>query len=133
MGIGIFWDEQDDSILYMEFVGKWSWVEYRRACDELMAVIAEVDYRIDIILDMRKAAAAPMDSDNDALRESLETSPYNLGLMIAVGADQFTRMIIGLMQKMIPIIQRKVVMVSSYDEAENVLMASRATTTPAYR
>ncbi|GAB4515498.1 MAG: hypothetical protein OHK0046_19120 [Anaerolineae bacterium] len=123
MGIHVSWDEED--IIWLDFVGKWTWLDYRYASDDIIKMVKTVRHRVYIIADMRRAAPAPKDSDNQTVRDSLEMAPANHGLVIFLGADRFTQMIIGIMQKFIPIVHRKIKMAQTLEEAQAIVFQER--------
>lgn len=126
MGICVRHDAQDSSVVWLVVQGKWTWRDYRQAINEVYAIVEKVTHRVDVIVDLSEAASTPLESDNQALRDTFEKAPVNYGLMVFVDCDHFTQMIIAIMQKYIPVLQRKIILTDSLANAQSIINIQRA-------
>lgn len=126
MGIQFAWDNHHPDILWFEVVGMWTWMECRDLASDLFTYLRTENRHIDCIIDMHHAGAIPSGHDDPCVRRTLEDAPGYLGLLVIVGADRFTCMMISLMQQNSPVIQRKVIVVDSWDDAYRVILSRRA-------
>lgn len=123
MGIHVSWDEHD--IIWMDFVGKWTWLDYRYASEDAIAMMSRVNHRVYIVADFSRAAPAPMDSDNQTVRDAVESAPANHAFTLFLGADRYTQMIVSIMQKFIPILHTKIKMVDTLEAAQVLVYRDR--------
>lgn len=128
MGINHYWDEQDPSLLYFEVVGAWTWLECRQVADDLFGFLRDEKRHVDCVVDMRHAGAIPNGNDDQCMRRTLDNAPSTLGLVVLVGADRFTRMVLSIMQKHSPIIERKILLADSFQDAHHTIAAHRTLT-----
>ena len=126
MSINVCVDEDDTTLIKMEFRGTWTWPAYKRATQEVFDIAESVGQRIDVIVDLTEASTAPIESDNHALRDTFENAPGNYGMMVIIDADQFTTMIISMMQKFIPVLQRKIILTDTIPNAQSIINLQRA-------
>lgn len=84
MPILVEWDDADETIIKIEFSGKWTWEEFFEANQQASAMMAEKPYRMDIIANMRPGK---METAGPALynaRQALAKYPENFHLLVVV-------------------------------------------------
>ena len=89
MSLPVAWDNQAQTVLRIDLAGQWGWKEYDAAIDEAYAMIREVDYTVDVIIDLSDCAAFPQIQSLRHFQRMLTQKPDNLGMMIASGGDPF--------------------------------------------
>ncbi len=125
MGIIVGWDDDNQSIIWMEFVGKWSWYDFSCANREAASMMRSVGHRVDIVADFRQAGSTPVNNDNQALRDAVELMSHNHGMTVFLGVDRFTELMISIMQSYIPRMKTKIQMANTLDDAGNLIFSSR--------
>ncbi len=90
MSIMVDWDNPERTILRFVYHGKWTLDEFHASCNRSDAMMAEVDYKVHIILDMRHSNLLP-EGFIRVLRGMPKRSHPNTGTIVLVGANLFIR------------------------------------------
>lgn len=90
MGISVFWDNEDHSIICQSFVGTWTWIEYDDSITQIFEMIRAENHVVHIIADIRHTAPQLNGPAWKSYTRALRNMPVNTGLLIACGKGYFT-------------------------------------------
>ena len=101
MAISVEWGNEEHTIVYWVFNGKWTWEEFSDAQRESNQLLATVDHIVDIIGNLKRGPNLPPNALS-AYQGLLEHSAENLGLIVLVGSSNFVKALVGIFSRMIP-------------------------------
>jgi hypothetical protein len=84
MGVTVRWYNDEKTIIYYEFTGKWTWAEFEPAYTETLRLMDSVDYKTDFILNMIPAEHIPAGAIQ-RLKRAADYNHPNMGLAVYVG------------------------------------------------
>ncbi|MBX3061353.1 MAG: hypothetical protein KF726_00155 [Anaerolineae bacterium] len=90
MGISVFWDNDDHSIICQSFVGTWTWAEYDITISQIFEMIRAENHTVHIIADIRHSAPQLNGPAWKSYTRALRNMPTNTGLLVACGKGYFT-------------------------------------------
>jgi len=125
MGIRTSWDNENKTILRIEYEGSWTWEDFHKAHDEGNELIKSVSHRVAVIIDVSKSRLIPSGALSRG-KHVTENKPANQGMTAVVGANGFIQGLYDLFRK----VYRKdfnLIYVSSLEEARARLLEQRAT------
>jgi len=99
MGITITWDNEDRTILRLDFAGMWSWEEYDEAVDSAYIMIAQSGHKVDIITNLSRDTILPTDESLRHFQRALRQMPSNVGLTVTSGGNSFSRKVFSSFQR----------------------------------
>jgi hypothetical protein len=59
MTVNVSWDDDDETIARMDFIGEWTWDEVHQAARQMRAMVDEIDYDFNFIIDVSQGIGAP--------------------------------------------------------------------------
>ena len=86
MGIGVVWDDEQQSIIRWDFEANWDWSEFREAFEISLEMASGVEYRIDIIPYTANTEYMPPGALSQFKRIS-DNVPDNTHLIVITGGD----------------------------------------------
>jgi len=127
MSIAVNWYNDDKTIIYWKFAGKWDWNEYAEAQDVSNAMLDTVDHTVDVIGNVQESPSLPANALS-VYRSNLSSAHPNTGLIVLVGASMFVEQMVRLLKQMF----RNKVAGTNFefaksDEEALALIASRST------
>jgi len=89
----MYWDDSTQGILHIDIQGAWTWHDYDEINTVAIAMMASVDYRVDVIAELTQAGSVPKNSLDSAQRvkRMREMRPLNYGMTVNVGTDVIAR------------------------------------------
>lgn len=84
MGITIGWDDQ---VVWLKFVGEWSWEEYDQAIDDVCVILGDTECPINLVFNLLCGPDMPLNYVFSHLQRSLQVLPRNIDLLLIVGAS----------------------------------------------
>lgn len=101
MGISVRWFDQTN--LYYEFVGKWTWEELYTAAAEGMRMAARSRHIGCVVIDMRQSQYVPvLTAEHLARVAGFSGGEYAPSSMIFLGAGHFVRLMFNIFQRIHP-------------------------------
>lgn len=86
MPVTVFWDNEEQTIIRMEFDGQWTWDDVHEAVGTINQMTDSVDHIVDGLIDMRKAVGVPPGAMAHA-RSLIRQRHERTGINIIVGAS----------------------------------------------
>lgn len=126
MPYSLQWDDPEETIMYLELIGKWTWEEFFKATEHIVEAFNQKPYRCDIICNARTGtmtSVAPVLHNGQQIIRSL---PENFGIIVAI-TDSLTTMLVNTFKRFNPELGEKVVSVTSHWQATNVIIQRRET------
>jgi hypothetical protein len=93
------WDNPEQTVIRMDFVGRWTWDEFFAANSQLMRLFASVPHIVDILVDNTQNQLLLPEGTMARARKVFGDAPPNRGFMVIVGANALVRMFFPLYQK----------------------------------
>lgn len=97
MGIRVDWDSQDKAIIKYTFNGYWTWQEMHDAVRHVYAIMATVEHKVDIIVDMTESSFVPKDAIANAHQLAVSVLPNDnySGITVFVGMNTLVRTLLN--------------------------------------
>jgi hypothetical protein len=94
MGIELYWDNDEQTVMLCEFDKHWTWEEMFQTLDTIKKVTDKRDYEIGAIIDVSRGINIPGGSlfsaeTRDKARQMLKMGEDGKGPMVIVGAGSF--------------------------------------------
>lgn len=123
MGIELYWDNDDETVMLMEFDGVWTWDDLYAALDKVKKVTDKSPVVLGAILDVRRGARFPGGSPfTGEAREHgqrvLQMGEGDSGPIVVVGAGGFLRTMFKALAALDPDRLRAIRFVDTMAEAE---------------
>lgn len=130
MSITVRWDNEDEKhIIRWEFPESWVWDDFYGALQSSRALMREVKYVVDFLVDMSKAETLPKNVLTQT-QVTMQTSPLNVGVVVVVGVNPLVRAAFNsfmrLYKNRIQSSSRDIVMVSIEHKAYEIIAEHRA-------
>jgi hypothetical protein len=87
MSVTVRWDNEDHTVLRLDFEAPWTWAEQQQAIDQAKPMAESVSWTVDIICDLHNGPEFPLGFPMKYLRRTAEMVPNNAGITIVVGAS----------------------------------------------
>jgi hypothetical protein len=78
------WFDETRTIIYVEYIGQWTWQEWKPIQAQLIKMMSSVDYKVDYIINMTNSSYPPP-GVLYRWNEFMIISPGNLGVVVFVG------------------------------------------------
>jgi hypothetical protein len=98
VSIRAVWDNDEKTIVRHIYEGRWTLEEYYNLIGEHRIMLKEVDHIVDIINDLRAAGPVPGGMAT-AIRYAARSAPPNEGINVIVGANEYVKALIDLVNK----------------------------------
>jgi hypothetical protein len=90
MGIAVYWDNVEQTILCQSFVGGWTWEEYDRMVNQTYITIRSMNHTVHVIADIRFTAPQMNGPSWPSYSRAMRMIPTNMGLAITAGTGYFS-------------------------------------------
>jgi hypothetical protein len=125
MGIRAVWDNDEKTIVRHVYEGRWMLEDYYNLIGEHRIMLNDVDHTVDIINDLRAAGPVPGGLAT-AIRYAARSAPANEGINVIVGANEYVKALIDLVNKTTGADVTQVNHVATLEEAYALIAAHRA-------
>ncbi|NDJ59829.1 MAG: hypothetical protein GYB67_01820 [Chloroflexi bacterium] len=93
MGIELYWDNDEQTVMLCEIAGAWTWDEMFATFDNIEKVTARLDHNVDAIIDVRDGATVPGGSiftptTFQNAKAMLKRGENGTGAVVIVGANR---------------------------------------------
>lgn len=121
MPIKVAWVDDQKKTLIFAYEGQWDLADFYQVTDEGNHLMDQVDYPVNMILDVRRSKTIPNGFMNAISNTARKLHP-NTGTMVMVGINPFARAFIGLYHKIHPnqAVEKPIHFAGSYDEAHKL-------------
>ena len=125
MTIRIGWGDEDQSYLYIQVIGKWTWEDYYETVDAGRRLTRELHRdHIPSIVNLSDSQNIP-ENPLPHLRRLLQ-NPYPMqGIIVMVDTPPFIRALMPAVQPLIRMQQQRIVMADSLEEALEIIEEQR--------
>lgn len=86
MTVNVCWDDEDKTIARMDFIGEWTWEEVRQAVTQMRAMMGEVTYNFNFIIDVSEGIGAPSPFLSQLRNVMQNSNPY-MGITVLMGLN----------------------------------------------
>ncbi|MDX1992887.1 MAG: hypothetical protein SF029_10875 [bacterium] len=125
MGIRIYPDENDPTIVRWDIEGRWTWDDYHHARTDSDRIGQGVE-RFDIVCDMRRAGPVPVSPATLHIKHGLDNALPAWGICVLVGPDAFVRVMVSLVQRVLPKARNTFFLADSVEQAHEIISRARA-------
>lgn len=81
MSISVDWHDDQKTAIYMQYHQGWTWDDFDAAVNQINIMAAQMNYRVDLIIDPRDAPNPPDIHVLSHFRKAASTRPHNSGMM----------------------------------------------------
>jgi hypothetical protein len=106
MAISLEWFDEAHNIIYISYVGHWTWQEWQIVHPELIKMMVSVDHKVDFIVNLTNSSYPPPGALY-RLNEFVASSPNNLGVVVFVGMMRFMKAIVKTFWTVFPDLARR--------------------------
>lgn len=124
MGISVNWLDENRSIVLWEVEGKWTWDDYRQAQSHADALVRDIAYKVDVILDFTENRSLPFNILSQ-MRFERPQQPEKRGRVVIVGASPFVIKMMDLLYTVNPNLGDRFFTAATLDEARRRLTEAR--------
>jgi hypothetical protein len=90
MSITVEWDNDAKTVIRFTYVGQWDLKQFYDTTEQSNALMASVDHKVDVILDVRKSSLIPKNFVSTMRTIRFKTHPHT-GSLVLVGGNMFMR------------------------------------------
>lgn len=101
MTITVDWHDDARTIVRWVFPAHWTWEDYNEAQVASNALLASVDYTVDIIGDLTVSSSLPP-AALTGYKNTLRRSPSNTGLIVLVKSNFFVKAMVETLKTLVP-------------------------------
>ncbi len=131
MPITVQWDNDQKTTIRYEFAGRWTWEQLFAANDERDAMMKTVDYRVDLIADLRNTMVVPPGAASQFKR--IAQARAGTGVTVVVGANRFMQIMLDVFKLVQRQSESALATAGSLEEARALLARRRADRTGSNR
>jgi hypothetical protein len=88
MSVRVRWYNVEQTIIYYQFTGIWTWEEFAAAFKEVAVMMQPLDYKVDFIIDMRHCNFLPAGTLGK-MRSLAQVPSEQRGITVLVGLKPF--------------------------------------------
>jgi len=125
MGVSMWWDEADSTLLHAKLTKPWTWEDYLKRIDEAIAAIKTRKDTIDAIVEIDSAGSLSSGSIVGQLTKTLKILPENMGTIVVIIHNDFLKAINRLLIRISARAQALVVLADTLEEANSVITERR--------
>ena len=126
MGIHLKWYDDQQTIIYWRFAGRWTVDDLQAALQQQQALTEGAPHRYDLIANVEGAGLIPVNLMR-FIRQLRDISQTGAVLQIVVGTDAYLRVFWEYISSMLPERWRQVVFLDSCEDAVKFIERDRAT------
>jgi hypothetical protein len=124
MPVRVYWEDEPQTIVRYDFDGPWTWDDLYPAYYQAIQMERSVEYRVDVILDLRHSGRMPANVLLH-IKNISEKQPPNLGLSVFVTTNTFMHSLYQTGIRFYNKIGYYFRMVKTLDEAHSMIAQSR--------
>ncbi len=116
MAISVAWDNNEQTIIRFDFVGKWNWYGYEMAVGEAFGMTESVSHGVDFIFNMQNGEALP-EGATFYLKRTLEVAPNGYTAIVIAHADAGTEATVAMFCRIYKQLSDRLAAVRTLDKA----------------
>lgn len=89
MGITVGWDHEEKKVIRWDFDRNWRWDDFQRAVDQSVVMSNEIDYPVDIIVNLTETPFFPPGSIVSNVKRGMLAATQRNGKVILTGGNAF--------------------------------------------
>ncbi len=125
MPITVNWFNEEKTILRYYFEGDWTWADMDAAIARANALLASVDHRVDVLIDIRASQWMPSDGALSYLRRATLNAADNWGMGVFVGLSPLMQATLGIFARVYRTLGARYAAASSVAEAVSIIERER--------
>lgn len=125
MGAEIFWDDEEHTIVRIDYAGHWVWDDFVHATEVSTEMMRSVGGRADLIENMKPGVLPVSGSAVVHGRNALRTFPENMGVVVVV-TNPYVRAMATLVVQLNAQYRNKVVLTDTLEQARSMILELRA-------
>jgi hypothetical protein len=123
MGISVYWQDHQHTVLCQSFVGTWDWDEYNASIDLMYSMIKQVTHTVHLVADVRYTAPQGHGPAWKPFSRALRRLPANTGLIITCGKGYFVTVFFLQLARTFPQLAPRVKQVFTMEEVDALIGA----------
>jgi hypothetical protein len=127
MAISVAWDNEEKTILRLDFAGKWNWYGYEMAVGEAFGMMESVNHGVDFIFNMQTGEALP-EGATFYIKRTLELAPNGYTAIVIAHADASTEATVALFCRIYKKLGDRLAAARTLDKARALFNAPAAPT-----
>ena len=121
MGVTVAWDDTDQTAVCMTFAAPWDWAEHDRAVVQVHALLEQVNWPVDVILNLLHGPALPIGRPFVHLGKAIALLRSRIRYLIVIGGDTSSRNILSMFFGIFFPVGHQLFLVNSRDAVQAVL------------
>jgi hypothetical protein len=118
--IEVQWDNEDHTVVMLEFKGALTWREYDEGVDKTYALMRTVDHKVDVISYMHPSVRLPKGDAVSHIKRAFTVRPPNMRKGLLIGNDLFGEAVVRALIKVKGLLQTYIA-VESVDAARAMI------------
>ena len=98
MAINVTWANEAHNTILVKYERLWTWSDFAAAKVQIDTLLNSVTYTVDIISDSQQSGGLPAGNALNAMANSFQSAPDNIGLVVVVGANPFFKSLLQILQ-----------------------------------
>jgi hypothetical protein len=123
MGVSVYWDDAEQTVMCLSFVGAWTWDEFDAEITKLYITVRSVSHPVHILVDIRYTAPQTSGPAWKSLSRALRMLPENTGLVLLCGVGYFTAAFFIQLAGMFPKMSSRLKQITTLSEAYPLIEA----------
>ncbi|MBN2472282.1 MAG: hypothetical protein JXN59_16275 [Anaerolineae bacterium] len=120
MPITISWDTEEKKAIRYDFVGEWTWPEFREAVQQTFALMDTVPHTVASIGNFTESGSLPSGAIFE-LKQVLSNTPPNSGVVVITRGSMFVNTIIQVFTKAYKDLGKKIAVTDTLEEAREIV------------
>ena len=116
MKVNVSWDNDKKNVIRFEYEPMWTWEDFRWASDISDEMMESVDHIVELIIYFRDGVTLPPSAVKN-FKEALERAPKNSGMVVVVGGNMLTDMVLANVTKVFKSLSNRLIVANSLEEA----------------
>jgi hypothetical protein len=116
MSITVSWDNEEKTIARYTFSGKWTWLEFQTAVNQIHTMVRSVPNKVDYLAELQHSEV-PVGNALFHIRRAIKAAPKNSGLLVVSGGSSFVSAIFSVIARFTAYVR----VAPSLDEARAII------------
>lgn len=126
MSVHASWYTDDQTIIHIQFMGKWQWADFHTAFNQSRSLVSQVDHPVDILMDFTQSEHIPNGAIGEVRRAAHDVHP-NRRFVMVVGVSKMLDMLFRIVKQIYPSATQKMNTADSIELALDKLEELRST------
>jgi hypothetical protein len=125
MGVNVYWEDHERTLLRYDFIGKWDWADLYTALGQGLKMEMQSINRVDVMLDLRQGGSIG-DGAIAHIRKIAEKQPPNVGMLVVVTPSKFLTALFQAAMRSYPSVALYLRLASNEIEARMLIAEARS-------